>query len=220
MKRLVKVICLLLIVAMLPALVSCDRSYDEAEVKSAASKLISASLFLNEIYYGEGIKYLENSERNNGVYCEADPAFLLDCDFKTLSQLKTKTKEVFSEAHSERMFKGSFSGTFTQSGGSSMARYYQQYDNLGNPQYMMVYSEYEDMLKGDAIYDLEGIKVLGAEGEIVYVSVDVEISYDGKTQKNTIKVGLIEEESGWRLNSPTYASYNEYLDIYDELQKG
>ena len=73
---------------------------------------------------------------------------------------------------------------------------------------------------GEKVDGICCIKVLGAEGEIVYVSVDVEISYDGKTQKNTIKVGLIEEESGWRLNSPTYASYNEYLDIYDELQKG
>ena len=220
MKRLVRIICLIIIAALLPTLTACDRRYDEAEVKAAAKELIVASAFLNDIYYGNGMKYLENSSRNNGVYCEADPAYLLEYGFKTLSELRTMTKKVFTEAHSERMFKGSFSGTFSQTGGSSMARYYQKVDKLGNPEYIMVYSEYESLIKGVANYDLESIKVLGAEGDRVYITVDVCITYEDKQQNTSVKIALLEEENGWRFDSPSYVSYNEYLDIYEELQKG
>lgn len=225
-KRLLKITAVLLIIAALPlSLISCDRKYDEAEVKAAARELIAASIPLNEIYYGEGIKALEHSQNNNGVYFEADPAHLLELGFSSLSELKTKTKAVFSEAHSERMFNGSFSGTFTQNGSSTLARYYQKYKEGGPPdyamvpEYIMVYSEYEDMLKGEAAYDLDSITVIGSKRELVYVTVNVEIIYGEKTQDTTLEIALFEEESGWRLNSPTYASYNEYLDIYDQLQK-
>ena len=226
MRRLLKSVAVLLIIAALPlSLISCDRKYDEQEVKAAAKELIAASISLNDIYYGEGVRYLEYSEKNVGVYCEADPAHLIELGFSTLSELKTKTKKVFSEAHAERMFAGSFSGTFTQNGSSTLARYYQQYteggapDYVMKPDYIMVYSEYENMLRGEATYDLDGITVIGSKGELVYVNVDVEIVYEEKTQKTTLRIALFEEESGWRLNSPTYASYNEYLDIYDQLQK-
>ena len=225
MKNLLKLTAILLIIAVLPlSLISCDRKYDEEEVKAAATELIAASLPLNEIYYGDGVRYLEYSERNVGVYFEADPAHLLELGFSTLSELKSKTKEVFSVAHAERMFQGSISGTFTQNG-AALARYYQQYTEGGapdyviKPDYIMVYTEYEKLLKGEATYDLDNLTVLGAEGKIVYVSVNVSIEYEGKTQNTSVKIGLFEEEVGWRLDSPTYASYNEYSDIYDQLQK-
>ena len=226
MKKLLKMTAILLIIAVLPlSLISCDRKYDEEEVRAAAKELITASLPLNEIYYGEGIRYLEYSEKNVGVYFEADPAHLLELGFSTLPELKTKTKAVFSEAHSERMFGGSLSGTFMPNGSSTLARYYQEYTKGGapdyviEPDYIMVYSEYENMLKGDVTYDLDNLTVLGAKGEVVYVIVSVSITYEGKTQDTSIEIGLFEEEKGWRLNSPTYVSYNEYLDIYDQLQK-
>ena len=101
-----------------------------------------------------------------------------------------------------------------------MARYYQKVDKLGNPEYIMVYSEYESLIKGVANYDLESIKVLGAEGDRVYITVDVCITYEDKQQNTSVKIALLEEENGWRFDSPSYVSYNEYLDIYEELQKG
>ncbi len=226
MKYALKITAILLLIALLPlSLISCDRKYDEAEVKAAARELITASISLNDIYYGEGVRFLEYSEKNIGVYFEADPAHLLELGFSTIPELKTKTKEVFSKAHAERMFAGSLSGTFTPNGSSTLARYYQQYTEGGapdyviEPDYIMVYSEYENMLKGDVTYDLDNLTVLGAEGDIVYVSVNVSIIYEGKTQNTSIKIGLFEEEAGWRLDSPTYVSYSEYLDIYEELQK-
>ncbi len=227
MKKTLKIIALMLVISLLPlSFVSCNRSYDEAEVISAAGKLISASETLNEIYYGEGIGWLDNSEKNNGIYCEADPTELNRYGFKTIAELKELTKEVFSVAHAERMFEGSFSGVFMQDGSSTKARYYQKFIDSSDPiertkpDCIMVCSEVEGLIKGEAIYDLSTLAVSHVKGQVVYVTLDVSVSYEGKTQKQTLEVGLFEEEAGWRLDSPTYAGYNEFIDIYDQLQKG
>ena len=223
MKRVVRIISLLLIVSLLPfTLISCNRRYDEAEVRAAAERLLLASAELNEIYYGDGIPYLENSAHNISVYCEADPAALLELGFKSIAELKQKTLEVFTEAHAETMFKGSFSGTFSQSGASNMARYYQKFDdNKANPKpvCIMVRSNYESMLLGDVSYKLDTLEVTHSEGDFVHATVVATVTLDDKTQEHTLKLRLYEEEAGWRLASTTFAKYNEYQDIYDELQK-
>ena len=224
MKIFKRIVALVILLAALPlSLISCNRRYDEEEVRAAAIKLITASAELNQVYYGEGIRYLENSSNNVSLYCEADPVDLERLGFSTIAELKAKTKEVFSEAHAETMFKGSFSGTFSQSGASNMARYYQKFDdNKANPKpvCIMVLSTYESLLKGDVTYDFDTLKVMGSDGEYINATIEANVIYDGKTQKHTLNIRLIEEDSGWRLASTTFAKYNEYQDIYDELQKG
>ena len=220
MKSIVKIVALVLIIATLPiCLASCDRSYDEAEVKAAATALIKASVQLNEIYYGKGIRYLEYSENNVSLYCEADPTHLEELGFRTVSELKAKTKEVFSAAHAETMFSGTFSGTGT----SQMSRYYQQYDdNRTNPKplYIMVHKEYEPLMNGEMVYDFNTLKIIDSEGEYVNATIDATVVYGEKSQKHTLNIRLIEEESGWRLACTTFAKYYEGMDKYDELQKG
>ena len=41
---------------------------------------------------------------------------------------------------------------------------------------------------------------------------------DGKSQKTTVTITLVEEDEGWRIDNPTYANYNEAKDRYDELK--
>ena len=195
-----------------------NRKYDEAEVRAAAIELIEASAKLNEIYYGEGIKFLEFSENNKSLYCEADPTHLAELGFTTINELKLMTKKVFSAAHAEAMFSGTFSG----SGTSRMSRYYQETD--GNrtdpkPLYIMVHKEYDQLMSGDVAYNFDTLKIIGSELEYVNATIDVTVTKDGKTQTHTLNIRLIEEEAGWRLASTTFTNYNEYQDIYDELQK-
>ena len=119
-------------------LVPRNRKYDEAEVKAAAIELIKASANLNEIYYGAGIRYLDDSANNVSLYCEADPTHLAELGFTTINELKTMTKAVFSKTHSESMFSGIISGESTS---SKMARYYQQNDdNRANPKPVQPFS--------------------------------------------------------------------------------
>lgn len=196
-----------------------DRKYDEAEVRAAATALITASEKLNDIYYGEGIRFLESSPNNKSLYCEADPDHLKYLGFNTINELKQMTKEVFSAAHAEAMFSGTFSGTGTL----QMSRYYQEYDdNIANPKplYIMVHREYDELMKGDVIYNFDTLNIIGSKREYVNATIDVTVTLDGKTQTQTLNIRLIEEEAGWRLASTTFANYNEYQDIYNELQKG
>ena len=220
MKSIVKIVALVLIMATLPlCLASCDRSYDEAEVKAAATALIKASAQLNEIYYGKGIRYLEYSENNVSLYCEADPTHLEELGFRTVAELKAKTKEVFSTAHAESMFASTLKGTGT----SQMSRYYQQYDDNKadrKPLYIMVHKEYKPLMNGEMVYDFNTLKIIDSEGEYVNATIDATVVYGEKTQTHTLNLRLIEEESGWRLACTTFAKYYDGMDKYDELQKG
>lgn len=219
MKNIVRIVALLLIIATIPlTLISCDIKYDEAEVKAAAIELIKASVKINDIYYGEGIRFLEYSENNVSLYCEADPTHLAELGFSTINELKKMTKEVFSEAHAEGMFSGTFSGAGT----SQMSRYYQQNDDNRvdpKPLYIMVHREYDPLIKSEMIYNFDTLTITGSNREYVNATIDVTVTLDGKTQIQTLNIRLVEEDAGWRLASTTFTNYNEYQDIYNDLQK-
>ena len=223
MRSLVKIIAVILIIAALPlSLASCDRRYDEAEVMEAATLLITASAELNEIYYGKGIAFLENSSHNISIYCEADPVSLEKYGIKTIAELKEKTKLVFSESHAESMFGSSFSGRYSQGGSTSnMSRYYQKYDDKGDkPVCIMVHSSYENLMTSENVYDFGTLTVVGSKGKYVIVTIETTVtSPDGESQVQTLRIRLIEEDKGWRISSTTFANYNELQDLYDELQK-
>ena len=218
MKNIVRIVALLLIIATIPlTLISCNIKYDEAEVKAAAIELIKASVKINDIYYGEGIRFLEYSENNVSLYCEADPTHLAELGFSTINELKKMTKEVFSEAHAEGMFSGTFSG----SGTSQMSRYYQQNDDNRvdpKPLYIMVHREYDPLIKSEMTYNFDTLTITGSNREYVNATIDVTVTLDGKTQTQTLNIRLVEEEAGWRLASTTFTNYNEYQDIYNDLQ--
>ena len=78
----------------------------------------------------------------------------------------------------------------------------------------MVYSLTDPLLKDEVVYDYDSLKVINSKKETVYVNIDCTVTReDGKTQKKTLEIGLIEEANGWRLDTPTYATYNqEYYD--------
>ena len=67
---------------------------------------------------------------------------------------------------------------------------------------------------------IDTLTVIGADKEYVNATIEVTVIKGEKMQTHTINIRLIEEESGWRLASTTFAKYNEYQDIYNELQKG
>ena len=220
MKKKGKYIAIILVIAAIIALIAAlsprDREYDEAVVKAAAIELLTEAAKLNEIYYGNGIDFLDKSQHNISVYNEADPASLDKYGITTVDDIKQKTFAVFSSSQCNSMFKGAFMGQGT----SSMSRYYQKYDDkTGNPVCIMVNSNYEQLMVGENFYDFSTLKVIGSEREFVYITIDVNVIYGEKTQKHTLTIRLLEESAGWRIASTSFASYNELKDLYDELQK-
>ena len=86
------------------------------------------------------------------------------------------------------------------------ARYYQGFDTL------MVYSKANALLTDTVEYLYDTLTVDGSLGEVVIVSISVTVTRGEKSQTQTITVDLIEEDAGWRINTPTYIVYNEYLN--------
>ena len=212
------IIAVLLIVASLSALCSCevDREYDEREVIESAEALLDKAKILNEIYYGKGIAWQEES--GNGIYKRADGASLEKFGIFSIEELKTKTLEVFSDARCVTMFNTVLSSIKDDDVIVHYLRYYQQTDEDGTS-YIMVNSKYDYHMKGSMEY-LSGIRVTDVKGEIIVISVPVKlVSESGKVKNTEIEVEMIEESDGWRFASPCEAVYNESTDIYDELNK-
>ncbi len=214
MKRLVSALLILTAVFCLYSCKEKNREYDETELKEASCDLIEKSKLLNQVYWGTGIEYIKDESTSNGSYYEANYLHLEKLGFSTIEELKELTRGVFSKAYSEDIFKTSLSSVSYDTGIAGLARYYQKYKDLEmtEPDTIMVYSEARVLLVDDVIYDYNSITVEGSKGQIVYVTLNAQVTRGDKSQIRKVKVGLIEEENGWRLNDATYVSYNENLD--------
>ena len=205
------VLLLMVLVISLSALVSCgDREYDEAEVSSAAKELIEDSIMLNEVYYGKGILYSDDLNLSDGVYREAIYAYHSGLGFTTVDQLKRITKNTFSEGLSESMFSTVLSG-INDGKDTLLARYYQKYSVLDGktPEAIMVNSNWSPIFTSEVEYDFDSVKAIGSEGETVFVTIDCTVSKTGyEDQKVTLQISLVEEEKGWRIDSPTFLNYD------------
>ena len=207
---------LLLITLILPILTSCekDREYDEGEVIAAAEGLLIKAKLINEIYYGKGIEFDEQS--GVGIYRRAKEDSLSKFGISSIDDLKAKTLEVFSDVRAEIMFNTVLSSIKDDNVIVHYLRYYQHTDDSGES-YVMVNSRYDYYLKGDIEY-LSGITVKDVRGEIIVIEVPVKLtSESGKIKNSTIEVEMIEEGDGWRFTSPCEAVYNESTDIYEDI---
>ena len=218
MKRFKAVILILCIVISLSlSLTSCDRKYDEAEVRAAAEELIEKSQVLNRIYWGSGIPYTATS---SSLYCEADFIALSVLGFYTVDEMKEKTREVFSKEYCEYIFSTSISSVKDGEEIEFYARYYQKYEdeNQTIPVNIMVYSRFENLLPDKIEYLYDTLEVTHSEDETVFVKVKVKVTRDEEhSQIREITIGLVEEEKGWRIDTSTYLTYNDRQDEYEDL---
>ena len=210
-----KIISFCLLLAVCLSLFSCEknREYDEGEVALAAAEIIPKTALLNEIYWGDGIPYVENLNTAVGYYYEASPTFLIENGIETIEDLKEMTRAVFSESYSTNVFDTKLTSVKDGDEIISYARYYQNYSDAEGltPDRIMVYSRAVSLLKDEVEYLPETVKVLYSEGERVFVSINATVTRDGKSQTREIKVALVEESSGWRVDTPTYISFDEGL---------
>lgn len=209
-----------LVISLLFNLISCDRRYDEEEVRAEARSLIEKSALFNEIYWGEGISYIENTSTSNGAYYEASLVSLDKYGFSTIEELKGMTEEVFSEEYCQIIFSTTLSSVSDSGELQFYARYYQKYTDeyMTEPECIMVYSLAKALIVGKTEYLFDTLEVIGSKGDLVFVKIKAKVSHDGKTQEQELKIGLIEQKDGWRLDTPTYVSYNDKKDDYNNLQ--
>lgn len=222
MKRLISVILLIIMVTSACfSLFGCafNREYDPEEVADAARELIKKSEVLNSIYYGEGLPYLNDPSYAEGLYFVADYYEMTKLGISNLDDLKDMTRSVFSKVLAESMINASTSSVYEGEELILFSRYYQKYDPLTNePVDIMVYSKFNPFLTDEVVYDYESVIATHSERDVVYVTINaVATNEDGESQTNVLKIGLIEEEDGWRLSTPTYTSYID-REEYEKLE--
>lgn len=190
-------------------LYSCDKKYDEAEVKEALSELLTKIGVLNTVYYGNGIDYYSSGE-SDGVYHEANFLHLNTLGFSTIAELKTLTRQVFTEEFSQQIFATKLENMGEGDILIQQARYYQKVDFDGSNICIMVDSTAVSIFDDRMTFDLDSIRVEGSKRDQVICYVDVEVSnQDGDHQTKTLKVILLEESDGWRIDNPVFANYSD-----------
>ena len=207
-----KLISLLILLILALSFTACGEiEYDEARVKADAERLIKESAVLNEIYWGEGIGYIEDIEFSSGYYYIADDLSLKKYGIETIEDLKTLTLKTLSAGYSQSVFEGSLVGVSDEGGIRVFARYYQKYSaaDLKTPEHIMVYSKYEPFLKDGVEYLYDTLKVLYSDSERIYVEIEALVTREEKTQTRTIKIGLVEENGEYKIDTPTYLTYFE-----------
>ena len=214
---------IIIVILTLNFTVSCtkNREYDEAEVTLAAKELLKKSEKLNYIYYGYGIEYEMNESEANGAYYRADSLSLERLGIQTVADIENLTYETYTSALSQTVISTKLNGGSLDEESTVMnyARYYQKTNALdGSDECIMVYKLAEIYLTDETEYLYDTLRAVGSEGERVLIEVDVKVTNsEGKEQIQTLKFTLLEENNGWRINSPTYVKFVN-REYYEDLQ--
>jgi len=204
----------IIVLSVVFSLFSCgekNREYNEVEVLSAAEALIKNSERLNVIYWGEGILYSPDLSLANGVYYAADVESLSLLGVSTVEDIKNLTRATFTERYAESAINTTFSSISDEDGIKVYARYYQKYTAEDNsvPECIMVNKNAEFFLKDKCEYDYSTLAVDRVEGQCIFVKIAVKVTDpDGNSRDTVAVVGLIEEQNGFRINTPTYKRYD------------
>ncbi len=188
-----------------------NREYDKAEVEAAAAELLEDSKLLNYIYWGKGIPYVDDKSLSSGSYYPADQNYLDSIGIKTIEDLKNLTEKTYSKGMCEWIYSSVLSSVHSDTSVAGLSRYEQVFGGQNNdePEYIRVYTEANYWLVDEVEYN-SSVEALRSEGDVVYVLVLATVtSPEGKVMNTNLEIGLIEEEDGWRLDSPTYARYYE-----------
>jgi len=171
---------------------SCGSDINKEEVVSAAQKLITDSVAINNYIWGPLQPYDETAEpyddTNGGEYYP-----LIDFPYATMDELKEAIKSVYSEGYCENIF-------------STLFKFEDEVLGYISPRYLEKdgkmyinknYSVYE--LRTEILTDT--VKVETASAYYVIISADYNV--DGKAG-GSLELTLLNEENGWRLDTATY----------------
>lgn len=228
-----RVLLLFVVLSVLFTIFSCskeepsevkNREYNAKEVEEAAKILIEKSLPYNEILYGKGLDF-DSEDEGMGIYKKATEESLQKYGIKSVEDLKEKLSEIYSSKYIEKKLLSTdiFSSGSDGNNLKFYARYFDEVDEDGNT-YVYVNSIYEYDLKNTYEYISEP-RATSSIGDLVVIKATVRATMQqSNTEKPKTKdieheIRLIEENGKWLLYSSTYVVYDEYTDIYENMNK-
>ena len=184
---------LILILSML-CLPSCVKKLTDEEALAVAGELVTASIELNEIYYGKGLPYADDDDAAVMYAPVTDEA-----KYITEAELREATLSVFTENYATSVFTMYLTGYSDDEGGVIYARY------VDNGERLTVNLQSEPLVEHTRTYDLDSAQIIKLRRKMIVVSYDTLV--DGKPDvKVEVTIRLVETENGnvWRIDSPTY----------------
>lgn len=204
MKKIISVILIAVSLLLLPSC-SSNISYDEAEVIAAAKDLIKKAEKYNDIFWGDGIPYLEDNNYRNGNYYAADIISLDDMGISRIDDLYLNAAKIYSEDYLEDILISVFGISGGEYYNNGLVRYYQE------TEYIMVNSAYSPLLVDEVEYLYDTIEVLGSDSDTVFIKIMIKVTrVEGDevlTQTREKEIDLVKEDGKWLIDSPTYANY-------------
>lgn len=190
MKKAIKVISLIMLIATLAiSVIGCGK-VSEDEALTIIEGLIKDAYELNEVYYGKGISY-KNSGNPNDLYM---PTYEND-KFALKNKLVKRTYEVFSQSYAESLISLAFGGAQSEINQGSIQPRYITLDD--DPQgWILVNTDYEPLVKKVAEYDFTTINIIKISRRFIEATIKT-------TENDEVKVTIVKEEMGWRLDSAT-----------------
>ena len=192
------------------SLLSCNKpSESDEELLSIAKELTEASAAVNRLLFGEGILPDEDGEKI-GAYKEASADSLAAYGVTGMDSIEQKAESVYSLATVSWIKNTLLSSSKDEETGTVLtyARYYlglvEQADKT-KKEVFLVYTDYKATV-GEASYS--DYKLIKKEKDTVSFSVTVTVTYGDKAKvyKDT-EITMFREAHGWRLDTPTYATF-------------
>ena len=206
-----KIVCLLLTAAMVFSLAACGGPTEsDDELISIVKTLCDDSVKVNNLIFGEGILPKENG-KTIGSYTEADAASLAFYEVSAVSDIQRIAESVYTLAVAAWIKKTVLSSEKSEENGVVLtyARYYvgEVEDKDGEKKEIFLVNTSYEATVGDASY--ANYRISEKKKETVSFLVDITVTHEGESRVYTDqKITIYKEQHGWRLDTPTYATFN------------
>lgn len=207
-----KLLCLLLaLVLAFGALTSCkyEPSAEEKEMLTETFKgLLEQSKEINDLLFGEGILPKENGIKL-GAYTEADPASLDFFGVSDIASVKVRAREVYSLPIASWIESTLLSSSKDAETGTVLtyARYYTGRTDPANKEekeLFFVYTDYKATVGKVSYSDVSLIECTKTGAKF---SLTVTVTHEGEQRCFSDTLTMVKESDGWRLDAPSYATY-------------
>lgn len=186
--RFIKTFLALVLIAVIAiSTVGCGAP-DTETATSLVKDLVTQSYELNEIYFGEGLKWRDSGNPND-VYVP-----VLETEKYILkSALVERTREIFSESLSYSIIDMSFYGVQSEINVDSVQS---RYMVNGDDDYLYVNRNYEPVVEKVAEFNYDTIAFTKISRRFIVATIET-------TTGEAVSITLVNERNGWRLDSYT-----------------
>lgn len=198
MKRILSVF---LTALLLLSLASCGSGMSDGEIREIYRELVEASYTLNDVYYGDGLPFVNDPETMASLAGVSSRYSYMPvaktAPYQSEAEIRQATEAVFSKTLCEHLFVLAFEGMSTENEETVVFARYIEQDEILTVRIDLA----DESLPMGRTYDFDSMTIISQNKNRITASFETEMN--GEKSVN-VKLTLIKEEKGWRLDSPTY----------------